>query len=234
VRFALFSFLLASTAWGAERVPVIVELFTSEGCSSCPPADSLLADLIRTQPIKSAEIIALEQHVDYWNRLGWKDPFSSAQFTARQDEYARRFRIDSIYTPQMVVDGRTQFVGNDPRRASAEIANAAAQPKAMVRLSIEGGALRIEANAASESDLVLAITETALETDVKRGENGGRTLVHSAVVRSWSSTKIKGTANQTVPLRIDPAWTKDHVSAVAFVQDRRTGVITAAVRIPLH
>src|SRR5215469_7788691 len=96
----------------APRVPVIVELFTSEGCSSCPPADALLARLESAQPVSGAQIIALEEHVDYWDHLGWMDPFSSAEWTRRQQDYSGAFRRDGEYTPQMVVDGREEFVGS--------------------------------------------------------------------------------------------------------------------------
>src|SRR5213594_3831029 len=101
----------------AERGPVLVELFTSEGCSSCPPADALLARLEKSQPVAEAEIIVLSEHVDYWNRLGWRDPFSSVEFTLRQQRYTEGFRRDGAYTPQMVVDGRVEFVGSDERQA---------------------------------------------------------------------------------------------------------------------
>src|SRR5271169_6326186 len=118
--------LAAPLAWAADRpVPVIVELFTSEGCSSCPAADRLLSRLEQTQPVPGAKIIAIEEHVDYWNQLGWADPFSSAQYRARQNDYAIAFHAADIFTPQMVVNGATQFVGSDMNRAYHEIGSAA-------------------------------------------------------------------------------------------------------------
>src|SRR6202166_246145 len=112
------------------RTPVLVELFTSEGCSDCPPGDALLKKLDRSQPVRNAELVVLSEHVDYWNDIGWKDPYSSREFSLRQSDYAHRFRLDSAYTPQMVVDGDAQFVGSDERRAIQAFGGAATVEKA--------------------------------------------------------------------------------------------------------
>jgi len=113
------------SAAGRGNGPVIVELFTSEGCSSCPPADAALAKLEESQGAANAEVIALEEHVDYWDRQGWRDPFSSAEFTARQQRYGEWLHIDAPYTPEMFVDGQSEFLGSDSRRALSELARAA-------------------------------------------------------------------------------------------------------------
>src|SRR5215468_4014633 len=117
------------------RSPVVVELFTSEGCSSCPPADAVLAQLQQTQPVAGAEVIALGEHVDYWNYIGWSDPFSAPVFSQRQNDYTNAFGAFSVYTPQMVVDGQTEFVGSKMSKALDAIAKAARAPKAKVQLT---------------------------------------------------------------------------------------------------
>src|SRR6201993_5144283 len=125
----------ASSSDGAPRTPVLVELFTSEGCSSCPPADALLERLDRSQRASGADLIVLSEHVDYWNDIGWRDPYSSHEYSERQSAYAAQFGLGSIYTPQMIVDGHFEFVGSDERRAKQAIESATKVMKAPVSLS---------------------------------------------------------------------------------------------------
>jgi hypothetical protein len=231
----------------APRIPVLVELFTSEGCSSCPPADTLLQKLVAEQPIPGATVIALGQHVDYWDRLGWADPFSAPAFTQRQAEYRQRFAAKQIYTPQMVVDGRDQFVGSDAGAARKAIAKAARTPKAKVDVSVEiPGAIEVtvrvaglrQAGLRQPASLVLAITEDGLSSNVRQGENSGRHLSHAAVVRAMGAARaIEPTADTVdvkLPVQLEASWSRDHVHVVAFVQERESGRVlgagTAALR----
>jgi hypothetical protein len=172
------------------RVPVLAELFTSEGCSSCPPADALLMKLDQTQPVSNARIIVLSEHVDYWNSLGWKDPFSSAQFTERQAMYAHAF-VAETFTPQMVIDGRWQVLGSDEKAIEAAVQRAAAKPKSGVRIvsATRDGyeaviGVAADALASGKKDVWIAIADDRDETAVRKGENAGRTLRHVSVVRS--------------------------------------------------
>src|ERR1700730_6368905 len=217
--------------------PVLVELFTSEGCSSCPPADELLTRLEQTQPVAGAEVIALSEHVDYWNHLGWTDPYSSAEFSKRQKDYASAFQTDEVYTPQMVVDGGVQFVGSNSNRAREAVDVAARDSKAVVTVSLASEdraagsitlAVRVDGlpeRWKGSARVLLAITESGLRSNVASGENAGRHLTHSAVVRRLSllgdinSGEGRVFAAQPVE-RIEKTWKRDSLRAVVFVQDR--------------
>lgn len=242
--FTLLSgLMLAGLAQAQPRTPVIVELFTSEGCSSCPPADRLLADLEREQPIAGVQVIALGEHVDYWNDLGWPDRFSTKELTTRQRDYGHKFVIDSIYTPQMVVNGQAQFTGGDAGRAAREIRKAAEGPRARVELSLKGDAVHLNVDdlphGTREADVLLAVTETDLATDVKRGENRGHVLRHAGVVRSLTSLtridpKKAGAYSGDARVTLAPEWKRENLTVIVFVQDRSTGkIIGAATAKPI-
>ena len=214
-------------AQGQPRVPVVAELFTSEGCNSCPPADRLLAMWLEEQPIAGVFVVPMSEHVTYWDHQGWKDPFGSQQFTARQQQYGLRFNLDSVYTPQLVVDGREQYVGSDrpsieralrnaAKIAKPELKVAATQTGSTLNLSASGPGLAVEAN----GELWFVVTEDHLVVDVKRGENANRTLKHSGVVRVLKSA---GDARKAGRVLIDVAstWKRENLRVVAFVQSKK-------------
>lgn len=216
--------------------PVLVELFTSEGCSSCPPADALLAKLDREQRLGNAEIVALEEHVDYWDHLGWRDPFSSAQWTERQQDYAAAFRNDGVYTPQMVVDGRTEFVGGSQSRARSAIEDAAKEPKADVSVRVDAatGAAKVSidikmspAVSSRNAQVWLAVTESGLHSNVQRGENAGEDLHHAAVVRTLRKVGNAAADRENAfageqEVRLNDSWKKENLRVVVFLQDAKS------------
>jgi hypothetical protein len=235
----------------APRV-VVVELFTSEGCSSCPPADALLKQLSEQQKIDDIQIVALEEHVDYWNHLGWRDPYSAAEFSERQNDYSHIFGTDGVYTPQMIVDGQNEIVGSRSLAAREAIQKAASQPKA-------GVVLLASANAASGKpafevqikslngisprgavELWLAVTEKGLQTDVKAGENSGETLKHAAVVRSLRKIDtIRDPAGYSRQFQaaIERGWKKDNLAVVVFLAEENSRKIIGAATTsfdPVH
>lgn len=225
--------------------PVLVELFTSEGCSSCPPADALLSRLGRTQPVPGADVIVLEEHVDYWDRLGWKDPFSSEVATERQSEYGEAFGSNQVYTPQMIVDGRAQFVGNSESDALRAIRAASQSAKPAIQLSwIQDDVLAIKiepfaqagAQPDHQSELYVAVAENRLHSDVKRGENAGRALEHDGVTRQLmpleKSKNLSLGFSSTIALHTDDTWNRSNLRAVVFVQNRRNRHVQAAAAIP--
>jgi len=230
--------------------PVVVELFTSEGCSDCPPADRLLYALEQTQPVPGAEIIPLEQHVDYWDNEGWRDPFSSSQFTLRQRNYAYTFNHPTAYTPEMVVDGMTEFVGNDRNRALAAIAKAVLVLKANPKIEelsdarSAAPALRLRvslaplgaSNPKHGADVLLAVTEDNLASNVTRGENAGVHMNHLAVVRELrvlGRVDSLGAFSATHDLSLAADWRRENLRLVAFVQDRSTKRILGASTLSL-
>lgn len=225
--------LFAATGQSQQAsTPVLVELFTSEGCSSCPPADSLLAELEQKQPVPGTLIVVLSEHVDYWDHEGWRDPNSSHLWTDRQNEYGRQFRLDSVYTPQMVIDGNQQASGNDPRTIVAAIEHDATMPHvgiAISKLERSGGGLQVAftAGAAHGASLFAVVADDADHSNVQRGENAGHTLDHVAVARSLvrlaklESAPLYKTA--TLALPADAA--SRHLRLVLFAQDGKTGHI---------
>jgi len=237
--FALMALALPATS---QPVPVLVELFTSEGCSSCPAADELLVRL-REQPVPGVLAIPLSQHVDYWDRLGWKDPFSSSLFTYRQRIYADHFRTRGPYTPQMVVDGITEFVGSDARRLGIALKDSARQPKIDVGLAVDGDKLtvrigQVPTGVADRPEVLLAIAENNLFTQVPRGENEGRKLRHDGVTRSLevlgkAAASVIPSFNVEKSLKLESSWKRTDLRAVVFVQDRKTrrvlGVSSVAI-----
>lgn len=224
------------TAASGKGKPVLVELFTSEGCSSCPPADRLLTTLDRDVGVKDAAVITLAFHVDYWNYLGWKDRFSSAAFSKRQENYVRQHKLDSAYTPQMVIDGTAQFVGSNRVQAIDAISKSSSAPKAAITLSLAASELSVKIEGLPQNTnatVYLAAAESKLFTKVGGGENSGSTLEHTAVVRdlapigSAANTTFDG--NFAVP--VNSAWKKENLKYVVFVQDNATLKILAANQI---
>ncbi len=186
------------TGGSSERTPVLLELFTSEGCSDCPPADRLLESFDKKQPVNGAQLIVLSEHVDYWNHLGWKDPYSLHLFSERQQTYASKLHVSDIYTPQLVVDGRAQLVGSDESAARAAIRKAIQRTKVPVsisRLSKEGSNIRLHVDVGVlplNSGVYIVLADNEDLSQVSRGENAGHALTHVAVVRSLTSVGESG------------------------------------------
>jgi hypothetical protein len=229
--------MLAASASGAHagdrrQVPVLVELFTSESCSSCPPADAVLAHLL-ARPPEGVQVVALGEHVDYWDGLGWKDRFSAPAFTLRQERYARRLELSGPYTPQMVVGGTAQLIGGDEPAARAAIAAAARGATGVAEAHVVAGDgpvlqldVRAEWDGATPADVLVAVVQDHARTSVAAGENAGRVLEHVAVARALitvahSTRRYHG----TVELPLITTEGADRV--VVIVQDRDGGPVRA-------
>ncbi len=235
VAVAAVTLLTAVTASAQSPKPVLVELFTSEGCSDCPPAEAFLQALDSKQPIAGEQLIVLEEHVDYWDDQGWKDPFSSHAFTQRQQEYVERLGVrQGPYTPQMVVDGEDQFVGANRSRAAKAFKAAASSNKSEIKLSaqLENGRVlaHLEMGPVNfKGDILIAIALDHVQSQVLRGENGGRHLEHVAVVQYLAKVgKVKKGEAFTKDVSVAVDHPGQTYRAIAFVQQPDQGKIIGA------
>jgi hypothetical protein len=227
----------------AHGGPILVELFTSEGCSSCPPADAWLRAIDASQPLPE-QLIVLSEHVDYWNHDGWKDPYSSHSLTERQSDYERILHEDSPYTPQVIVDGAGQAKLGDANEVRQVFEKSAASPKIPVTInsvSIGPGSVRVHVDidghtTTHNADVYLAIALDHAESQVLRGENGGRHLVHTAVVEDLEkigALKKGATFGKEVEVKLRSPIDPKNLRVVAFVQESGPGkVVGSALRKP--
>ena len=238
-----FCAVMESSALAADSGPataIVVELFTSEGCSSCPPADALLKAMDSAQPIPGAHLIVMEEHVDYWDEQGWKDPFSSHEITLRQVDYTERLHVREPYTPEMVVDGAFEFTGNDRMRAAEALKKAVALPTVSVRISsiaVENGKLRAHIDTDSvpeKADVMVALVLDHAESQVLRGENVGHHLDHVAVLANLSKV---GKADKGRPFSKDISLGSRALAQpcrlVTFLQESGQGRIVGAAVEPV-
>jgi hypothetical protein len=239
-RLLLLGVALAVTLAAQSRVPVVVELFTSEGCSSCVPADQLLSQIERGQATsgRGPEVITLGEHVDYWDSAEWRDRFSSPLFSSRQQDYGIAFRAQNVFTPQVVVNGQTQCLGSDWNCIQRAISDASSAPRAAVSIRAQAGdtaAVSVQhlPDGTRGTDILLGITESDLRTNITGGENRGRSAAHTAVVRSMSTLghldpKKNGAYSADIKLNLNFRWNRQNVKLVLLVQDSTTRRILGA------
>jgi hypothetical protein len=222
----------ATPAKSLAKGMAVLELFTSEGCSSCPPADDVLRDLA-----KDSNVVALSFHVTYWNRLGWKDSFSQKIFDERQYAYGEKFAANGVYTPQAVINGTTELVGSKKAQVAQAVKNALETPsKVQIFLEkrVQNGDINVKykltGNVPKDAVLQFALVESAFSTRVKNGENGGRTLKHDNVVRDFETRKAADTegAISFFPLS---GWQLKNCTVVAYVQEKKLGPIVGAAQV---
>jgi len=230
-----------STSTSSGPVPIVVELFTSEGCSSCPPADALLQKFDK-QPYPAAELIVLSEHVDYWNHIGWTDPYSAHTYSERQSAYGDRLHLESVYTPQMIVDGTTEFVGSSSHEAEKALGQASATAKIPVHIrdvNLEGNLLHAHIDAgplpaqSRKADIIVVVALNHGESQVAAGENSGRRLTHVAVVRALvkeGSVAPGLSFSQDVSLKLEKAIDPAQLRVIAFVQEPGPGRILGAAQ----
>jgi hypothetical protein len=239
----------APPAANSTAKPVVVELFTSEGCSSCPPAESIAMKMEQQQPVTGVDFIVIEEHVDYWNQYGWFDPFSSADWTTRQEEYVGKLPKPQPYTPEMVIDGEAQFPGTDMQKAQAAVNTAMNSPETQVTVTqdksdAKEGDFKISVGKLEGSDpgdtpeVWIAVTEDGLHSNVDRGENAGHTLYHAAVLRYLHKIgTAQGSGDDAFTgdarVKFNSKWNAKDLNIVAFVQDKKSLKIVGATQIKL-
>ena len=213
----------------------VIELFTSEGCSSCPAADKLVATV--EEQDKNEPVYILSYHVDYWDQLGWKDRFSDAAFTERQQHYAELLHVNSIYTPQIVVNGQHEFVGSN-KAALDKALSASLKDSAREKLSIQekdsNGKIDVsyETTASSNAEIIINLVQKSAQTNVKAGENDGRQLTHVQIVRRQITQALSGKNGKTV-IDLPLEYKSNQWEIIAFVQDLHNGRILCAARQPV-
>ncbi len=215
----------------------VVELFTSQGCSSCPPADRLLTEVSKAAMASGQDVYALSFHVDYWDRLGWRDPYSDAKYTARQQQYARQFKLETIYTPQAVLNGKKEFVGSNRAQLTSSLSNALRESVPVgVQLSASQQGKTITVNYKLAGTLAGTVLNVALvsqttSTVVSQGENAGHTLMHNNVVRAFATVHAteNGQTTLTAPADFDPA----NGAVIAYVQQEKNLTTLGASRVAL-
>jgi hypothetical protein len=216
----------------------LVELYTSEGCSSCPPADRLAAKI--AQEYKDKEVYVLAYHVDYWDRLGWKDVFSSPQYSQRQRNYSGYLNLDGVYTPQAIVNGRTEFVGSDDSRMHSAIqqnlSKSPTEDLMLTNVKIAGSKLtlqyHISGNSQITNTLQLAVIQKSAQIQVKAGENSGRMLPHINIVQKLQAVSLKSDAGNA-EISLPEGFNAKDWAIIGFVQNNRNGEILAVQKAVL-
>jgi len=216
----------------------VLELFTSEGCSSCPPADELMAKIQQESAGKSVYLLAY--HVDYWDRLGWKDVFSSAEYSNRQMQYGRWLNVSPIYTPQVIINGKTQFVGSeaaDIRHAISEQLSMKPVATLTIQASREGERLNIKyraVHANSGSRVLIAVVQKAAQSKVLRGENAGHLLSHAQIVRKLQTEQLSSTGEGNAVIELPKDFNASNGEIIGFVQDQHSGEIQAVAKVEVN
>ncbi|MDI5950326.1 DUF1223 domain-containing protein [Flavobacterium sp. LB2P84] len=232
--FSIIAFGQSSTNKATKNGFAVLELFTSEGCSSCPPADDLMGKI--QNEYKDKPVYVLSYHVDYWDDLGWKDVFSNADYTKRQYEYAKWLKKEPIYTPQLIINGKSDYIGSKETPVRGGITKVLSKPALVnLKLSIQreksGVVVHYKVSGNSKSTrLVLALVQKSVKSNVKRGENEGKLLSHYQIVRNLIFQKLavgeKGTLNVYFPKNFDSR----NAEIIGFIQDNNTGAILGAVK----